>query len=214
MRLMIVEDSLLIREGLAALLTRLGHVVVATVTRAEQVLGRVEHHLPDVVVMDIRIPPTNTDEGLRLAVTIRANHARMGVLVLSQHADPTYAARLLDAGDRVGYLLKDRLLDERMLDDAIRRVAAGGVVIDPTLVTGLLDNSRLDDRLTQLTERESDVLALMAQGLSDRGIAARLSVAVTTVGTHVQSVFRKLDLPSQATHNRRVAAVLTYLGAR
>jgi DNA-binding NarL/FixJ family response regulator len=212
MRLIIAEDALLVREGLTRLLAGLGHQVVATATRAEQVLSLVARHLPDVVIMDIRMPPTQTDEGIRLALAVRERHPAVAVLVLSQYSEPAYAATLLDAGTgKVGYLLKDRLLDRHVLNEAIRRLSAGGVVIEPLLVGDLLRRPRAEDPVGSLTDRERDVLALMAEGLSDRGIAERLSVSTTTVGTHIQSLFRKLELPRQPTDNRRVAAVLAYL---
>jgi DNA-binding NarL/FixJ family response regulator len=215
LRLVIAEDSLLVREGLAKLLAGLGHQVVAVAVRAEQVMGLVARHSPDIVVMDIRMPPTFTDEGLRLAVTVRERHAGVGVVVLSQHVEPAYAGQLFGEGSqRTGYLLKDRLLDGASLDEALRLVAAGGCVVDPELVGLLMGRAVVRDPLGTLTERERDVLMLMAQGLSDRGVAERLSVSLATVATHVQSVYRKLGISDAPADNRRVSAVLAYLRTR
>jgi DNA-binding NarL/FixJ family response regulator len=211
-RVIIAEDSLLVREGIVSVLSRLGHQVAATATRAEQVLGLVNRHHPDLVLLDIRMPPTHTDEGIRLAVIIRARHPRVGILVLSQYADPGHAATLVEqAGTAVGYLLKDRLLDDDVLGDALRRIADNRTAIDPELVATLIRRPRPASALDGLTPRERDVLSLMAEGLSDKGIAGRLSVTTATVSTHVQAVFRKLDLPDSTVDNRRVLAVLSYL---
>jgi DNA-binding NarL/FixJ family response regulator len=163
-------------------------------------------------MLDIRLPPTFTDEGIRLAFTIRTRHPRIGILALSQYADPGHAASLSDqAGTAIGYLLKDRLLDTDVLDAAMSRIVRGETAIDPTLVDTLIRRRRTDSPLDRLTPRERDVLALMAEGMSDKGIAARLSVSTATVGTHAQAVFRKLDLPDNADDNRRVHAVLSHL---
>ncbi|GII63996.1 DNA-binding response regulator [Sphaerisporangium krabiense] len=215
MRLIIAEDSLLAREGLNRLLGGLGHQVVATATRAEQVLGLVARHAPDAVVLDIRLPPTFTDEGLRLAAAIRRRHPRVAVLILSHYLENSYAAALLENGAaRLGYLLKERLLDAAMLDEVLRRLHGGGTAVDPDVVAHLLAPRREHDALARLTGRERDVLALMAQGLSDRGIADRLALSVTTVGTHTHNVFRKLGIGDAPASNRRVNAVLAYLTGR
>lgn len=215
LRVLVVEDSLLVREGIIRLLGTRGHDVVATATRAEQVLGQAARHRPELVLMDIRLPPTFTDEGIRLSVAVRDRLPRTAVLVLSQYAEPAHATTLLQHDPRaVGYLLKDRILDAGVLDAAIDRVVAGETVIDPAVVAGLVGRSRPASPLDELTGRERDTLALMAEGLSDRGIAERLGVSATTVGTHVQAVFRKLRLPGSSGDNRRVLAVLTYLRER
>jgi DNA-binding NarL/FixJ family response regulator len=212
MRLVIAEDSLIFREGLTKVLEDRGHQVLATAAHADQVLAMVARHHPDVLLMDIRMPPTHTDEGLRLAVTVHTRHPTVGVLVLSQYEAASYAANLLDGGaKRTGYLLKDTVLDATILEEALHRVHSGGTVIDPALVSQLMNVRRQDDPLDLLTARERDVLALMAQGLSDRGIADRLHVSVTTVGTHTQHLFRKLALTEDPVGNRRVTAVLRYL---
>jgi DNA-binding NarL/FixJ family response regulator len=215
LRAMVVEDSLLVREGMVRLLQSFGHTVVATASPAEQVLGQIARHRPQLVLMDIRLPPTLTDEGIRLSVAIRERYPGTAVLVLSQFAEPEHATTLLEHDPRgIGYLLKDRVLDAGLLAAAIDRLAAGETVIDPTVARGLVDRARTVGPLDELTGRERDTLALMAEGLSDRGIADRLSVSTTTVGTHVQAVFRKLRLPGSSDDNRRVLAVLTYLRKR
>lgn len=214
MRMIIAEDSLLAREGLLRVLTRLGHQVVGTAVRAEQVLPLVARHVPDVALLDIRLPPTFSDEGLRLGATIRARHPRVAVLVLSHYAEHTQATALLDAGTTgVGYLLKDNLADDRMLDDVLRRIVDGGTAVDPDIVSALVSVGG-EDPLAHLTQRERDVLTLMAEGLSDQGIADRLTIALTTVGTHTNNVFRKLGIAVGPSSNRRVNAVLAYLARR
>ncbi len=213
--MLVVEDSLIVREGIVSVLTGLRHSVVATAGRAEQVLGLAARHRPDLVVMDIRMPPTFTDEGIRLSATLRQRRPGAPVLILSQYADAAHASSLLTSDPRgLGYLLKERLIDAEMLDAAVDRVTSGGTMIDPSLVADLIGRPRRESLLATLTARERDVLALMAEGCSDRGIADRLSVSVTTVGSHVQAVFRKLDLPDSVQDNRRVHAVLTYLRHR
>jgi DNA-binding NarL/FixJ family response regulator len=212
---LIVEDSLLVREGIVRLVQSFGHTVVATAIRAEQVLGQVARHRPRLVLMDIRLPPTHTDEGIRLTVAIRERYPGTAVLVLSQFAEPEHAATLVQQDPRsIGYLLKDRILDGGLLSAAITRLVAGETVIDRDVALGLVNRARAEGPLDELTGRERDTLALMAEGLSDRGIAERLSVSTTTVGTHVQAVFRKLGLPGSVADNRRVLAVLTYLRER
>jgi DNA-binding NarL/FixJ family response regulator len=211
-RLILADDAVLIRQGLARLLTEHGFDVVAQVPDAAELLGRVAAELPDVAVVDIRMPPTFTDEGLVAAGAIRAHHPSVGVLVLSQHVDVAYALRLVndDAG-RVGYLLKDRVADIAQLASALERIAAGGSIVDPLLVDELVATERRDNPLDELTARELEVLALVAEGRTDRGIARELFVTPKTVEAHVRSILRKLDLPTEATENRRVHAVLAFL---
>lgn len=169
-------------------------------------------HEPDAVILDIRMPPTHTDEGLRAAESLRAAHPRLGLLVLSQYVVPEYALRLLEGGERyTGYLIKDRILNHHELSDALERVVHGGTVVDPELVQTLFAMKRRDDPVDRLSAREREVLQLMAQGLSDKGVAERIFVTPNTVGTHIQRIFRKLDLPEGSAGNRRVLAVLSYL---
>ena len=212
MRVAVAEDSLIVREGLTRLLESTGHAVVAAVDRPDRLAAEVARARPDVVVVDIKMPPTFTDEGLRAAAVIRHRHPDVGVLVLSQYVAPGYVTWLLEqAPDRVGYLLKDRLVDAGALGGALERIAAGETVIDPELVRLLMRSRAHSGPLGSLTERERQVLALMAEGLSDRGIADRLVVSLHTVGTHVQHVFRKLAIPDTEADNRRVRAVVTWL---
>jgi DNA-binding NarL/FixJ family response regulator len=211
-RVLIADDSLLLREGVSRLLTDEHFDVVAQVASAEELLQSVETDEPDVAVVDIRMPPTHTDEGLVAAETIRRRWPHIGVLVLSQYTETEYALRLLEGGEeRCGYLLIDRVLDAGQLADAVRRVGEGGVVVDPELVARLVGRARPSSPLDELTPREHEVLALMAEGLTDRGIGERLFVTTKTVETHVGHIFAKLDLPSGATENRRVHAVVAYL---
>jgi DNA-binding NarL/FixJ family response regulator len=206
----IAEDSVILREGMEELLTARGCEVVATAGDADGLLAAVAEHLPDVAVVDIRMPPTHTDEGIRAAVQLRADHPEVGVLVFSQHADPSWAARLL-AGDPsgVGYLLKERVSATADFVEALRRVAAGGVALDPEIVGRMLNSGTR--RLDRLTAREREVLELMAQGHSNRSIAALLVIAERSVEKHVASVFGKFDLPATDTDNRRVKVVVAYL---
>jgi DNA-binding NarL/FixJ family response regulator len=212
MRLVIADDVLLMRAGLARLLRDAGFDVVGEADTAESLLRRVRLTRPDVAIVDIRMPPTHTDEGLVAAGAIRAEQPSVGVLILSQYLESRYALRLLEQHpERVGYLLKERVADLAVLIDAIHRVADGECVIDHTIVTRLMTKPRRASRLAQLTEREREVLALMAEGRSDHGIAERLVLSHKTVETHVRSILRKLDLPSTRDDNRRVHAVLTFL---
>lgn len=212
MRVILVDDSLLIREGLARLLEGLGHDVLAQVDGPELLIIEVARHQPDIVLIDIKMPPTYTDEGLRAAAVVRRQHESVGVLVLSQYVVASYATDLLEqAPTRVGYLLKDRLLDAHTLDDALRRISVGETVIDPELVRVLLQSASRAGPLANLSTRENQVLDLIAQGLTDRGIAERLVISLNTVGTHVQRIFAKLGLPDTANDNRRVHATLTWL---
>jgi DNA-binding NarL/FixJ family response regulator len=214
LRLAVAEDSLLVREGLRSLLRGAGFELVGEAETAGELLDVVERERPDAVLVDIRLPPTFTDEGLRAAAEIRARFDDVGLLVLSQYVEAEYALRLLDGDEqRVGYLLKDRILDVDQLTDAIARVVAGGVVVDPQLVAALLERRRRADPLDELTPREREVLALMAEGLTDRGIAERLYVTPKTVETHIRHVFEKLEIPESALDNKRVHAVLAYLRA-
>ena len=214
MRVVVADDSVLLREGVARLLADERIEVVGKTSSASELLERVEADEPDVVVVDIRMPPTHSDEGLVAAETIRRRWPRVGVLVLSQYVETEYALRLLDGGEeRCGYLLKDRVLDSGQLAEAVRRIGQGGVVVDPELVARLVGRSRTQSPLEELTPREREVLALMAEGLTDRGIGERLFVTPKTVETHIHHIFAKLGLPETATDNKRVHAVLTYLRA-
>ena len=214
MRVVIAEDTALLRQGLARLLGDAGIEVCGESADAEGLVALVEAERPDVAVVDIRMPPTYTDEGLAAAVAIRERHPSVGVLVLSQYVDAAYALRLVDGHEgSCGYLLKDRVTDAAELVAALERVAAGETVVDPELVSQLLARRREPDPLGDLTGREREVLRLMAEGLTDRGIAERLWVTPKTVETHVRHILRKLDLPSGTAHNRRVQAVLTQLRA-
>ncbi|MFD3515759.1 response regulator [Streptomyces sp. NPDC058657] len=210
--MVIAEDSVILREGMVELLTARGCEVLATAGDADGLLAAVAEHLPDVAVVDIRMPPTHTDEGIRAAVQLRADHPHMGILVFSQHAEPTWAARLL-AGEAagVGYLLKERVSATADFIDALRRVAAGGVALDPLIVSRMLNNGTRP--LDRLTARERDVVDLMAQGHSNRSIAGQLVISERAVEKHVASVFAKFDLPPTDADNRRVKAVVAYLQA-
>jgi DNA-binding NarL/FixJ family response regulator len=213
-RVLIADDSVLVREGVGRVLADGGLDVVAKTATAEELLRRVEADAPDVAVVDIRMPPTHTDEGLVAAEEIRTRFPQVGVLVLSQYVEAEYALRLLRGGEeRCGYLLKDRVLDAGQLADAVRRVGEGGVVVDPGLVSRLVGRSREHSPLEELTAREREVLALMAEGLTDRGIGGRLFVTPKTVETHIRHIFLKLGLPESPADNKRVHAVLTYLRA-
>ncbi|MFD7659006.1 response regulator [Actinosynnema sp. NPDC059797] len=213
MRVVIAEDSTLLREGLTRLLVEAGFDVVAAVEDAPALLAAVEEHRPDVAVVDIRMPPTHTDEGLRAALRLRQRHPGTGVLVLSQYVRVSYAAELLDAGvDGVGYLLKDRVSDLAEFTAAVRRVGSGGSAFDPAVVGKLLVRRR-DDSDSRLTDRERAVLALMAEGRTNQAIARRLFITERTVEKHCTSIFAKLDLSVSPHDHRRVLAVLRYLNA-
>ena len=210
MRVVIAEDAAMMREGLIRLLADRGHRVCAAVADGEALLTAVAEHGPDVAVVDIRMPPTHTDEGLRAAIDIRRDHPATGVLVFSQYIEPRYAARLLEGGPaKMGYLLKDRVADVAEFTDALARVAAGGTALDPEVVGQLLRAGR--PGLHTLTLREREVLALMAEGRSNAGIATSLSISTGSVEKHVAGIFAKLDLPPSQGDNRRVLAVLHYL---
>jgi DNA-binding NarL/FixJ family response regulator len=216
MRIVIAEDSAVVRAGLAEILADRGHQVLAAVGDAEALLAAVDTHRPDVIVVDVRMPPGYTDEGLRAALAIRRSHPETGVLVFSQYIETRYAADLLGAAAGrgaagVGYLLKDRVADVGEFIEALGRVAAGGTALDPEVVTQLLGASRRADGIGSLTARERDVLALMAEGRSNGAIAGLLVVSERAVEKHVGNIFAKLGLaPSDADH-RRVLAVLRYL---
>ena len=214
MQVVIAEDAALLREGLRRLLEDRGHEVAAAVDEPGALVAAVAAHGPDVAIVDVRMPPTFTDEGLRAAIELRRDHPATGVLVFSQYVETRYATRLLAAGAAgVGYLLKDRIADVAEFTDALARVAAGGTALDPEVVSQLL-GARLGDRrpgLGSLTAREREVLSLMAEGRSNAAIAAELVVSPGAVEKHVAGIFAKLGLPPSDGDNRRVLAVLRYL---
>ncbi|MGI5355397.1 response regulator [Streptomyces sp. CA-252508] len=213
LRIVLAEDSVLLREGLTGLLLRFGHEVVAAVGDAAAMRGAVTEHDPDIVVTDVRMPPGFQDEGLRAAVALRVERPALPVLVLSQYVQRAYAAELLESGDGtgVGYLLKDRIGQVEEFVDALARVAAGGTVVDPEVVRHLLRRHR--DPLAALTPREREVLALVAEGHSNGAIARRLVVSEAAVGKHIGNILGKLDLPPAEDTHRRVLAVLAFLRA-
>jgi DNA-binding NarL/FixJ family response regulator len=213
-RVIVADDVMLTREGIVRLLRDADIDVVAEAENAEELLRHVRLARPDAAIVDIRMPPTHTDEGLVAAHQIRAEHPDIGVLVLSQYVEPSYAMRLLEEHpERVGYLLKERVFDVAILIDALRRIADGETVVDPTIVSRLLGRRRREDPLSELTEREREVLSLLAEGLSNKAIAARLFVTERTVEAHVKQIFLKLRLDSNPDSHRRVLAVLAYLRA-
>jgi DNA-binding NarL/FixJ family response regulator len=214
MRIVIAEDSVLLREGLIRLLVDAGEEVVGTAGDAEEAMAVIEATRPDIVVMDVRMPPSHTDEGLRAAIAARARWPEIAVLVLSQWVEERYATELLAGSTTgVGYLLKDRVADVRDFVEAVRRVGAGGTALDPDVVSQLLATSRHRSPLEALTPRETEVLSLMAEGRSNRAIAEALVVSDGAVEKHVSNIFMKLDLPIADTDHRRVLAVLRYLEA-
>lgn len=214
MRVALADDSLLVREGVKRLLAEAGIEVCGEAADADQLAAVIDDTDPDVVVVDIRMPPTHTDEGLRAAAAIRRNRPQTAVLVLSQYIDTDYALKLLhDGGRACGYLLKERITHGRDLCDAIERLADGETVVDPQLVQELLDRARPPSPIDDLTPREREILSLMAEGLTDRGIAQRLWLSTKTVESHVRHILQKLNLPEDRTRNRRVEAVLAYLHA-
>jgi DNA-binding NarL/FixJ family response regulator len=211
-RVAIAEDSVLLREGLARLLEEAGLDVVARCEDADDLLLKVRSFSPDVAIVDIRMPPTHNDEGLRAALEIRAQHPSVGVLVLSQYVEVGLALKLLaESAEGVGYLLKDRISDVKEFVAAVRRVADGGSALDPIIVSTLLARQRPDDPVSQLTPREREVLELMAAGSSNQGIADSLVITLRAVEKYVSSIFGKLGLPSTGSESRRVLAVLLYL---
>ncbi|HEY7707794.1 MAG TPA: response regulator transcription factor [Gaiellaceae bacterium] len=212
MRVALAEDSVLLREGLARLLDDAGFDVVAQCENADDLLLKVRSFPPDVAIVDIRLPPTHNDEGLRAALEIRSGHPSVGVLVLSQYVEVGLALKLLaDSAEGVGYLLKDRISDVDEFVAAVRRVGEGGSALDPIIVSTLLARQRPGDPIAQLTPREREVLELMASGSSNQGIADSLVITVRAVEKYVSSIFGKLGLPSTGSESRRVLAVLLYL---
>ena len=212
MKVIVIDDMVLVREGIVRILRDHGIDVAAAAGSAEPVDSLVAEHDPDVVILDIRMPPTFTDEGLRAAAEVRARRPHTAVLVLSQYLDAAYALQLLrEAPERVGYLLKDRIMELSTLTDALRRLVEGETVIDPTIVTRVLGRRRESDSLARLTTRELEVLGLVAEGLSNRAIATRLGVNERTVESHTTQVFQKIGLEPSTDLHRRVLAVLTYL---
>jgi len=214
MRIVIAEDSAVIRAGLTEILTDRGHEVVAAVGDAEALKAAVAEHQPDIAIVDVRMPPDHTDEGLRAAIAIRRDRPGTAILVFSQYVETRYAADLLSSrSGGIGYLLKDRVANVSEFTDAIARVAAGGTALDPEVVAGMLSAARHASSLAALTARERDVLALMAEGRSNGGIAGHLVVSERAVEKHVSNIFSKLGLPPSDSDHRRVLAVLAYLGS-
>ena len=215
MRVVIADDSVLLREGVSRLLIEAGFEVVGQAADADELLSEVAEKSPDVAIVDIRMPPAHTDEGLRAAIQLRSLYPTLGVLVLSQYVRPSYALELLgDDARGVGYLLKDRVSDVHELSDAVHRVGEGGSVLDPSVVAQMVGRRRpRNDPIEQLTDRERDVLALMAEGRSNRAIGERLFITSRTVEKHVRSIFTKLNISATQGDHRRVLAVLAYLGS-
>ena len=214
MRVVVAEDSVLLREGVAHLLEDAGHEVVGQAGNAEELILKVRSYRPDVAVVDIRMPPTQTDEGLRAAKQIRHELPQTGVLVLSAYLESEYALELLsDSAEGVGYLLKDRVSDVEQFLSAVRRVGEGGSALDPEIVSRLVGRRRRQDPIAELTPREREVLSLMAEGLSNAAVAAKLVVTERAVEKHVTGIFAKLRLPASRDQHRRVLAVLAFLRA-
>ncbi|AEV84118.1 LuxR family transcriptional regulator [Actinoplanes sp. SE50] len=212
MRIVIAEDAAMLRAGLTDTLVNRGHEVPAAVADGDGLLAAVAKHRPDVAIIDIRMPPTHTDEGLRAAIQIRRDHPDVGVMLFSQYVESRHTNALLRGGaQRLGYLLKDRVADVSEFIDALARVAAGGTVLDPEVVTQLFNSGASRGRLSGLTGREREVLALMAEGRSNTAIAEQLVLAYASVEKHITSIFTKLGLPASASDHRRVLAVLQYL---
>jgi DNA-binding NarL/FixJ family response regulator len=213
-RVVVAEDSVLLREGIVRVLEDAGFDVVGQAGDADDLMRKVRAHKPNVAVVDIRMPPTNTDDGLRAAREIRSELPAIGVLVLSQYAEEGYALELVaDSPEGVGYLLKDRIAETERFTDSVRRVAEGGSALDPEVVSLLMGRSRRDDPLGELSDREREVLELMAEGRSNQSIAEQLVITERAVEKHITSIFSKLDLPATSEHHRRVLAVLTFLRA-
>jgi DNA-binding NarL/FixJ family response regulator len=211
MKVVLADDSVLLREGIARILEEAGFDVVGQAGNSDELMLKVRSYSPDVAVVDIRMPPTHTDEGLQAAKDIRARYPQTSVLVLSQYVEPDYAMELLaESAEGVGYLLKDRVSDVNEFAAAVRRVAEGGSALDPSVVSQLVGRRR-DDPLADLTPREREVLSLMAEGRSNQGIAERLVITERAVEKHVTSIFGKLRLPAASADHRRVLAVLAYL---
>jgi DNA-binding NarL/FixJ family response regulator len=213
-RLILADDDVLLREGIASILGNAGYDIVGQAGDADSLIGMVREQRPELVVIDIRMPPSHTTEGLEAARTIRNDFPEVGILLLSAHVEVETALDLLEEGERIGYLLKSRVMRAADFLDAVERVANGGSVVDPSLVKALVAASRRDDPLAELTAREREVLALMAEGRSNNGIAHRLYVTEGAVEKHVRSILMKLDLPMTEDDHRRVLAVVTYLEAR
>jgi DNA-binding NarL/FixJ family response regulator len=214
MRVIVAEDSVLLREGVARLLQEAGHEVVGQAGDADDLMRKVRAHKPDLAVVDVRMPPTQTDEGLRAAKAIRAELPGVGVLVLSGYVEPTYAQELLaDNAEGLGYLLKDRVSDISAFADAVERVGTGGSALDPQVVSVLMGRAREEDPLEELTPREREVLGLMAEGRSNAAIAEQLVVTERAIEKHVTSIFGKLGLTASGEDHRRVLAVLRFLEA-
>jgi DNA-binding NarL/FixJ family response regulator len=212
MRVIVADDTMLTREGIVHLLHNANVDIVAQAADADTLLHEVTVHQPDVAIVDIRMPPTHTDEGLVAADRIRRQHPRVGVLVLSHYLEPTYAIRLIEhPPERTGYLLKERIFSTAVLLDALARITAGETVVDPTIVARLFGRHRTDDPVRNLSTREHDVLALVTEGLSNRAIATRLYIAERTVEAHVTQIFMKLGLDTSPNSHRRVLAVLAFL---
>ncbi len=213
MRVVIAEDLALLREGLVGLLTEAKYEVVAAVGDAPALMDAVRDHQPQLAIVDVRMPPSQRDEGLRAAIAIRRAYPDVAILILSQYVEERYATELLSGGSQgVGYLLKDRVADVSEFLSAASRVAAGGTAIDPEVIEQLLSRRQREDLLDELTPREREVLGLMAEGHTNAGIAERLVVTDGAIEKHVRSIFQKLGLPATEAQNRRVLAVLTYLG--
>jgi DNA-binding NarL/FixJ family response regulator len=213
-RVVVAEDSVLLREGIVRVLEDAGFEVVGQAADADDLMRKVRAHKPNVAVVDIRMPPTNTDDGLRAARAIRAELPAIGVLVLSQYAEEGYALELVaDSPEGVGYLLKDRIAETDRFTDSVRRVGEGGSALDPEVVSLLMGRSRTHDPLGELSGRERQVLELMAEGRSNHSIAEQLVITERAVEKHITSIFSKLDLPATSDHHRRVLAVLTFLRA-
>ena len=212
MRVVIADDSVLVREGIAALLTRAGVEVAAQASDPDELLARVEAERPDVAIVDIRMPPTHTDEGLRAAHEIRRRHPQMGILIVSQYVEAGIATRLLaESPERLGYLLKERVREPEDFVDALERVADGGSALDPEIVSGLLGGGRGNGALERLTAREREVLELVAEGRSNKAIGERLVITQPAVQKHVSAIFNKLGLPAGEDDDRRTLAVLAYV---
>jgi DNA-binding NarL/FixJ family response regulator len=213
-RVVIADDSVLVREGVASILTRAGIDVTAQASSAEELLEQVDGDAPDVAIIDIRMPPTHTDEGLRAAREIRARHPEIGILILSQYVEVGIATRLLaESPERLGYLLKDRVAASEDFVGTLHRVAEGGSALDPQVVSRLLSSARGDGPLDTLTPREREVLELVAEGRSNQAIADELDIALRSAEKHVSAIFTKLGLPDSGGEHRRVLAVLRYLRA-
>jgi DNA-binding NarL/FixJ family response regulator len=211
MRLVLAEDSILLREGLIRLLAEEGHEVLAAVGDATTLLTETDRHRPDVVLTDVRMPPTHTDEGLRAAVEIRRRWPEVGVLVLSQYVEKRYAAELITGEGRVGYLLKDRVMQVGEFMDALQRVGAGGAAFDPEVIRRLLAATTHTDPLTRLTPREREVLEKVAQGHTNAGIAETLFISRSAVEKHLNAIFEKLELTTDGGYSRRALAIIRYL---